>query len=417
MAGSREALPSVHPRCGTPCIEPFLQCKLQPQCRAVALNAEGSFGTLKNGRPASYHKNPVAWHECNSSKQWLQWLQEESHTSAEEAAPRAAPSPRPRVVLLALLPVAGRDFSCAGGDGFEQDKCQVRCGKDGACNEAWQRCVALPRCELVEVDLEWSWATLKTGRLPPPRMTLPQRLQALRNGSSQFTVGGLEVHNASEWRAHRAAAQLAAKRVPLRAHARAVTAGEAEAPANQTVALWEAALTRLANESASVPPTANAQEASHRPVMLALDDVRRHDFACKERQGPAQDACQIKCEDDGCVPAYRMCLQHRVCVAVFVNAERSFGTLKTSVQDGQEIVVVLSEAEWQQQLRPALEHRWRDHHRSSPQHALAPGGGVLDVQRAHPMARPGHAHMSAPYWRLQHIEPAHGFFTTLLGGI
>ena len=32
-------------RCGTPCIEPFLQCKLQPQCRAVALNAEGSFGT------------------------------------------------------------------------------------------------------------------------------------------------------------------------------------------------------------------------------------------------------------------------------------------------------------------------------------------------------------------------------------
>jgi hypothetical protein len=35
-------------RCGTPCIEPFLQCKLQPQCRAVALNAEGSFGTLKS---------------------------------------------------------------------------------------------------------------------------------------------------------------------------------------------------------------------------------------------------------------------------------------------------------------------------------------------------------------------------------
>jgi hypothetical protein len=45
--------PSLHPpstllRCGTPCIEPFLQCKLQPQCRAVALNAEGSFGTLKS---------------------------------------------------------------------------------------------------------------------------------------------------------------------------------------------------------------------------------------------------------------------------------------------------------------------------------------------------------------------------------
>ena len=87
------------------------------------------------------------------------------------------------------------------------------------------------------------------------------------------------------------------------------------------------------------------------------------------------------------------------------------------MQDGQEIVVVLSEAEWLQQLRPQLEHRWRDKHRASLQHAMQPGGGVLDLQRAHPMGRPGHAHTSAPYWRLQHVEPARGFFTTLLGGI
>ena len=43
----------------------------------------------------------------------------------------------------------------------------------------------------------------------------------------------------------------------------AAPTGEAEAAAamaNQTVALWEAALGRLANESASVPPTADAQE-------------------------------------------------------------------------------------------------------------------------------------------------------------
>ena len=79
--------------------------------------------------------------------------------------------------------------------------------------------------------------------------------------------------------------------------------------------------------------------------------------------------------------------------------------------------VVLSEAEWLQQLRPQLEHRWRDKHRASLQHAMQPGGGVLDLQRAHPMGRPGHAHTSAPYWRLQHVEPARGFFTTFLGGI
>ena len=76
------------------------------------------------------------------------------------------------------------------------------------------------------------------------------------------------MHNASEWRAHHAAAQLAARRLPPSARARVAAArgalptGEAEAEAarvNQTVALWEAALARLANESASVPPTANAQ--------------------------------------------------------------------------------------------------------------------------------------------------------------
>ena len=46
-------------------------------------------------------------------------------------------------------------------------------------------------------------------------MTLAQRLHALRSGSPQTAVGGLDVHNASEWRAHHAAAQLAAKRLVL----------------------------------------------------------------------------------------------------------------------------------------------------------------------------------------------------------
>ena len=121
--------------------------------------------------------------------------------AASRVAAAAAPSPRPRVVQLALLPVVGRDFHCTGADGSAPGKCQVRCGKDanpnpdpnpnpnpnpnanpnpnqvrcgkddalvrggvvvkdGACLEAWQRCVALPRCELVELDPEWRWATL-----------------------------------------------------------------------------------------------------------------------------------------------------------------------------------------------------------------------------------------------------------------
>ena len=72
---------------------------------------------------------------------------------------------------------------------------------------------------------------------PPPRMTLAQRLHALRSGSPQTAVGGLDVHNASEWRAHHAAAQLAAKRLSPSARARvaaargAAPAGDAEAAA------------------------------------------------------------------------------------------------------------------------------------------------------------------------------------------
>ena len=94
--------------------------------------------------------------------------------------------------------------------------------RDGACLDAWQRCVALPRCELVELDPEWRWATLKVSKQapylvltidlaqglltnysthhtslkvgpstrasPPSRMTLAQRLHALRSGGPQVSA-------------------------------------------------------------------------------------------------------------------------------------------------------------------------------------------------------------------------------------
>ena len=125
------------------------------------------------------------------------------------------------------------------------------------------------------------------------------------------------------------------------------------------------------------------------------------DFRCNEtgvHQGPAEDACQVRCESEGCLAAYRACLNQSVCVAVHVNPERTFGTLKTSVQDGQEIIVVLSEGEWEGQLRPLLEPQWRSRHKPSHQHTLGPG-----------------VPHSAPYWRLEPPRPS-GMFS-FLGGL
>lgn len=160
------------------------------------------------------------------------------------------------------------------------------------------------------------------------------------------------------------------------------------------------------NASAAIAsPAAAAEHAeelprAHRPVMLAIEDVRDHDFACHE--GANAEACQVKCDDEACVAAYRRCLAHAACVAIHVNGERTFGTLKEGIQDGQEIIAVLSEAEWMQQMRPQLEGQWRKHHRTSKrQHAMLPGEG---------------APHAAPYWRLQPHAAPPGLFS-LLGGL
>ena len=67
----------------------------------------------------------------------------------------------------------------------------------------------------------------------------------------------------------------------------------------------------------------------------------------------------MRCGEPTCLAAYQQCLQQPRCLAVHVNFDKTWGTLKTSVQDGQEIVVVLSEAEWQAQLQADIFKRRR----------------------------------------------------------
>ena len=50
----------------------------------------------------------------------------------------------------------------------------------------------------------------------------------------------------------------------------------------------------------------------------------------------------MRCGEPTCLAAYQQCLQQPRCLAVHVNFDKTWGTLKTSVQDGQEIVAVLT---------------------------------------------------------------------------
>ena len=135
-----------------------------------------------------------------------------------------------------------------------------------------------------------------------------------------------------------------------------------DAPSNTTVAQWQAAMRSMARAQ---PVTAAAEDehASRRPIMLTLDDVKHHDFSCpdlpKALASGVPAACQVKCGEPPCVPAYQQCLAQPRCLAVHVNFDKTWGTLKTSVQDGQEIVVVLSEAEWKVQLQAEVFKRKR----------------------------------------------------------
>lgn len=516
-------------RCGTPCIEPFLQCQLHAQCHAVWLNAEGSFGTLKRGIPQLGPLWPLTHaRKCHSRREWRAWLGESAetegpihdadgaeasldnhdqahssgpglgppstqHAQAAQAAQQLQPQlpprqqqaarPQVRAVGLALAPVAGRDFRCAESDGVDPRACQVRCGGE-TCVEAWRRCVALPRCGVLSMNSEWSWATLKldaaasasnasVGGAPTQRRSVAEFLRGPANADVLAAHGGeLLVQNETEWvslhstarrvaqragRHHAATAQLAmrhshleraqqqptaAARSPDRLSrpasappppavttaplASGAAAASVELP-NATVAMWAEAFAAVglrkrraggaagnssnagdnvsaAGSASPAAPSERVEEPprAHRPVMLAIEDVKDHDFACAEHQGANAEACQVSCDDEACVAAYRRCLAHAACVAVHVNGERTFGTLKEGIQDGQEIIAVLSEAEWLQQMRPQLEEQWHKHHRTSTrQHAMLPG--------------PGAPH-AAPYWRLQPHAAAPGLFS-LLGGL
>ena len=162
-------------RCTAPCVEPFRLCMAHDACHLVALNSQGTFATLKTSLPG--HARYFAARACKNRKDWHAWLGETvagremlSGDAAMSAASVAAavldgPPPRldgSRAVYLSLVGPHGHDFACAESDGSVTSACQVKCTSRD-CAEGWRRCVLQPRCEVVQMNAEWTWATLKLG--------------------------------------------------------------------------------------------------------------------------------------------------------------------------------------------------------------------------------------------------------------
>lgn len=475
-------------RCTAPCVEPFRLCMAHEACHLVALNTQGTFATLKTSLPG--HARYFAARACKNLKDWHAWLGEtvagremlsgDAATSAASVAAGAldGPPPRldgPRAVYLSLVGSHGRDFACAESDGAVTSACQVKCTSRD-CAEGWRRCVLQPRCEVVQMNAEWTWATLKLGD-GSTRAAAAAASTGKGSGGGGGGGGGKVSHHAflvavpneTAWREQHHAKRVAARggsvgggdgtgkrssskpavaakaaaAVAAKAAAAAVAAdGEGEggedasddddnAASNASVAEWREALSSVSAGQSDEASAAAAggvaaagedpEHAQHRPIMLSVDDVKRHDFGCAadvpsdERSG-AVGACQINCggasprapgppgaggrrglSSSGgkasaadCVEPYRRCLAHRRCVAVHVNNERTYGTLKSSVQDGQEIIVVLSEGEWKAQLGAGPFERAR---RAFPHGRGARAGMMMN----HP----------TPYWRIEHEHQAH----------
>ena len=256
--------------------------------------------------------------------------------------PQLSSSGQSRAISLALGPVrGGQDYKCAESDGSLFSACQVRCESEG-CTEAWRRCVASAGCAVVQMNAEWTWGTLKTAgggaTLASVRNESDWRALYRAHGLAASRLSGGSSRAAASATASAAAA--AAPRRPSMTGGTVddFTDGLGDAPSNTTVAQWEAAMRSVARaqpDDAAGGADADEEHASHRPLMLTLDDVKHHDFRCPDLPaalaGGVPAACQVKCGEPSCLAAYQQCLSQPRCLAVHVNFDKTWGTLKTSV--------------------------------------------------------------------------------------
>lgn len=201
-----------------------------------------------------------------------------------------------KTVWATRRPLGGNDYHCDDSDGMGTDACQIRCG--APCLEPFRLCMAHESCHVVALNHEGSFATLKT--------SLPGRAT---------WYGAAPCKNVKEWRAW----------------------------LGKTVGGRE----RL---SGMAPLERSAFGA--RAISLALGPVRSgQDFKCAESDGSMFSACQIRCESKDCTEAWQRCVTSPSCAVVQMNAEWTWGTLKTA-GGGATLASVRNESDWRVLRQP-----------------------------------------------------------------
>ena len=281
-------------RCGHgSCMEPYSLCLAHLECGAIVVNEEITFATLKRTMPRD-PSGVMLLRTCSSREEWRAWL------SVASLASVAVTESPPRPIRLALSRIVGHDFACPDSEGTDPEACQLQChpASDPRCVVAYHRCLAHASCDVVELNApECTWATLKA----------TSKSAAAAEGAASGLGLTLLIETEVQW-------QHAFRAVQLAAHE-----GVGAARAMLLHPEWRDA------------PAAHATQAA-RPLALDLSpsaEAEGDDFSCvAESEGNATDSCQVACLEAGCMEGYQLCQRHVQCVAVHLNEDRTWATLK-----------------------------------------------------------------------------------------
>lgn len=348
--------------CGRPCMEPYRLCLAHVECGGIVVNEQLSFATLKRTLPDLEREGRRdGWRlarSCSSQSEWRTWLSEAASLLVDVKGVA-------RTVHVALQRVEAHDFSCADSEGVDDGACQLRCrpgtasvsamvGADAHCFAAYRRCIAHASCEVIELNGEHTWATLKRGvELSAKGLGSVPSTHAAEGSAAAWL---LPVPSESEWatayRTAQLAQHLAAHPAHQGAHHGAQDASSAVSSARRLRPSWR--------------ERPGLQRRFGRPIGLTIGTtigttIGRSggggELSCEEAEGERSGVCEVACLEPRCEESYWLCLALDRCAAVHVDANRTWATLKTAPAEAASTAelpaAVLSETGWRERLSPS----------------------------------------------------------------
>lgn len=252
-------------RCGRPCIEPYRLCLAYPECRAISINADLTFATLKRGLYGHVAAS-ASTTTCTSLSCWQAWWQRETRQ---------------------VLPMGSYSSGC-GGCAVEVGVLScASCARDDGSHVASTAPVPLAECLFGYANVDGSLVCI--------------------GATSKGT----------------AAQQAGAQQPPSAASS--ATSASASSPSSAVTATAAASASASAaamafHDAAHPPKRMHVTMRNGAGADYPCDDSDGPDKNL---------ACQIECVRPlPCHEPYRLCLAHAECSGLAMNADLSFATLK-----------------------------------------------------------------------------------------